>query len=99
MEEQKLTTEQKEENLAMEFDAEMAEEFNNVEIDQELLQLQKRKSTPKVTIEEFVQGVDSDEECPNAEKEGKKPHKVKTHYEIDDVSKLFNSYPLFSSVR
>jgi hypothetical protein len=37
MEEQKLTTEQKEENLTMEFDAEMAEEFNNVEIDQELL--------------------------------------------------------------
>jgi hypothetical protein len=37
MEEQKLTTEQKEETLAMEFDAEMAEEFNNVEIDQELL--------------------------------------------------------------
>ena len=72
----------------MEFDAEMAEEVHEIENDQELLQLQKRKSTPKVVIEEFVQGVDSDEDCPDYEAEGKKPHKIKTHYEIDDVSTI-----------
>ena len=70
----------------MEFDAEMAEELHEIDHDQELLQLQKRKSTPKVVIEEFVQDMDAEEECPNAEAEGKKPHKIKTHYEIDDVS-------------
>jgi len=43
-----------------------------------------------VVIEEFVQGDNSDEDCLNAEKEGIKPHKIKTHYEIDSVS-----FPLF----
>lgn len=85
MEEQK-TAAQIEEAFAMEFDAEMAEELHDIDHDQELLQLQKRKSTPKVVIEEFVQDMDAEEDCPNAEAEGKKPHKIKTHYEIDDVS-------------
>lgn len=85
MEEQK-TTAQIEEALAMEFEAEMAEELHDIDHDQELLQLQKRKSTPKVVIEEFVQDMDAEDDCPYAEAEGKKPHKIKTHYEIDDVS-------------
>ena len=86
--------------LGMEFDAEMAEEIESdwkTDADQDLLQLQKRKSTPKVVIEEFVQGASSDEEedePANKEEEpeqkGKKLHKTKTHYEIDDVSILFS---------
>lgn len=49
-----MTTAQNEENLAMEFEAEMAEEAHEDMDDQELLQLQKKKSTPMVVIEEFV---------------------------------------------
>jgi hypothetical protein len=83
-----LTTQQIEDNLAMEFEAEMAEIPDRGEDDHELLQLQKRKSTPKVVIEEFVAASSDDEEectsCP-AGRAGR-PHKVKTHYEIDDVS-------------
>ena len=57
-----MTTAQNEENLAMEFEAEMAEEAHEDMDDQELLQLQKKKSTPMVVIEEFVQGDNSDED-------------------------------------
>lgn len=86
MEEQKMTAD---EALAMEFENEMAEiDDGNHEVDQELLQLQKRKSTPKVVIEEFVAAYsDEDEDCDDCADADKKPHKVKTHYEIDDVSK------------
>ena len=89
MEEEQKTSTQIEEAFAMEFEAEMAEEVHEIDHDQELLQLQKRKSTPKVVIEEFVTDLDDEDaemDCPNAEAEGKKPHKIKTHYEIDDVS-------------
>ena len=71
--------------------------------DQELLQIQRRKSTPKVVVEEFVQ-VDSDDDNdanqqPKLEenKEGEdfgdskvnnRPHRLKTHIEIEDVSAL-----------
>lgn len=77
---------------------------SDIEHDQELLQIQRRKSTPKVVVEEFVQ-VDSGDESDGSDgkpkkqeeyKEGdllvddnavnKRPHKVKTHIEIDDVS-------------
>ena len=84
--------------------------------DQELLQIQRRKSTPKVVVQEFVQ-VDSDEEPdddvkPKKDEEFKegelegmgdhtasqvnqRPHRLRTHIEIDDVSSLsrlqFNS--------
>jgi hypothetical protein len=85
---------QLEENLAMEFEAEMAEVPDVMDDDHELLQLQKRKSTPKVVIEEFV-NVGSDDEgeecttCPAGKTDGRQ-HKVKTHYEIDDVSSPIN---------
>lgn len=62
----------------MEFEQEM-DEANVQEPDQELLQLQRRKSMPRVVIEEFV----PDET--QAEDVGA-PHKVMTHHEIDDVS-------------
>ena len=78
----------------------------DIDHDQELLQIQRRKSTPKVVVEEFVQ-VDSDEDDditndkPKQEEEkqgdtemndgdngqvNNRPHRVKTHIEIDDVS-------------
>jgi hypothetical protein len=71
--------------------------------DEELLKIQRRKSTPKVVIEEFVQ-VDSDDDDDNKEKEeeekqkddlmcdtddcqvNNRPHRIKTHIEIEDVS-------------
>lgn len=68
----------------MEFENEMAELEEALEIDQELLQIQRRKSTPKVVIEEFVPA--SDEEMDDEAESPSKAHKVKTHYEIDDVS-------------
>eukprot|EP00356_Strombidium_inclinatum_P014502 CAMPEP_0170488310 /NCGR_PEP_ID=MMETSP0208-20121228/6895_1 /TAXON_ID=197538 /ORGANISM="Strombidium inclinatum, Strain S3" /LENGTH=143 /DNA_ID=CAMNT_0010762845 /DNA_START=61 /DNA_END=492 /DNA_ORIENTATION=- len=47
----------------MEFSQENDEpEQDNNEPDHELLQLQKRKSTPKVIIQEFVQNFNSDDE-------------------------------------
>lgn len=75
---------------------------SNSELDQELLQIQRRKSTPKVVIEEFVQ-VDSDDDAekkPKLEEKqeenewcdhencevNKKPHKIMKHIEIEDVS-------------
>lgn len=47
----------------MEFDTEQLLQVQKSEIDhdQELLQIQRRKSTPKVVVEEFVQ-VDSDDD-------------------------------------
>ena len=77
---------------------------SDIEHDQELLQIQRRKSTPKVVVEEFV-AVDSGDESDGSDGKAKKqeenkeheilgddgavnkrPHKVKTHIEIDDVS-------------
>lgn len=75
---------------------------SNSELDQELLQIQRRKSTPKVVIEEFVQ-VDSDKEDEKDKEEHKedddrlmcdnencqvntRPHKILKHIEIEDVS-------------
>ncbi len=49
------------EEEGMEFSQEHDEPENN-EPDHELLQLQKRKSTPKVIIQEFVQNFNSDDE-------------------------------------
>ena len=44
---------------------------------------------PKVVIEEFVAVSSDDEECMDCPAEkGQRPHKIKTHYEIDDVSTL-----------
>jgi hypothetical protein len=95
MEESKMTFEQQREqqiiaeNLQMEFDAEMAETEETLEIDHELMMLQKgRKSMPRVIIEEFVDNTSDNDEGPTDDADGKKerPHKLKTHYEIDDVS-------------
>ena len=48
--------------MELEFDDEFLKiQQSDIEHDQELLQIQRRKSTPKVVVEEFVQ-VDSDEE-------------------------------------
>ena len=76
---------------------------SDLEHDQELLQIQRRKSTPKVVIEEFV-AVDEDggkegDEILNEKNEenksssdksldAKRPHKVMTHIEIEDFSKI-----------
>ena len=54
--------------------------------DEELLQLQRRKSMPKVVVEEFVPAEDGEGE--EGEDAQNTPHKVKTHHEIDDFSKL-----------
>ena len=74
-----------------------------IENDQELLQLQKRKSTPKVVIQEFVDVDDGDlssdsgeekqAEKPKASPEGganpkRKLSKLMTHHEIEDVSNV-----------
>ena len=53
---------------------------------------------PRVVIEEFVESTsDNEEDCPceGEDANGKKerPHKLKTHYEIDDVSTHFTFYP------
>ena len=69
--------------IEMEFDKEMAE-FKTQEPDHELLQIQRRKSMPKVVIEEFVHD-ESQNEVEDVDKLGT-PHKVMTHHEIDDVS-------------
>ena len=66
----------------MEFEQQITESINQ-EADQELLQLQRRKSMPKVVIEEFVPAEDEE-----GQQEENTPHKVKTHHEIDDVSNL-----------
>jgi hypothetical protein len=47
------TPAEKQAHIEMEFDNEMAE-FKTQEPDHELLQIQRRKSMPKVVIEEFV---------------------------------------------
>ena len=52
----------------------MAESGGNVEVDQELLLLQKQKSRPTVVIEEYFQDT---QEVHSG---------VKTHYQIEDVS-------------
>jgi hypothetical protein len=43
---------------------------------------------PRVIIEEFVDSTSDNEDCACDDANGKKerPHKLKTHYEIDDVS-------------
>ena len=88
-------------------------------MDHELLQIQRRKSAPKVVIEEFVQ-VDSDEDADSKEDKSKedeehkvsddvwnaneqlqvskKPHIVKKHIEIEDVSTDRGSLPLGESL-
>ena len=81
MEETKMTLEQQIqlENLQMEFDSEMAETEETLEIDHELLLLQKgRKSMPRVVIEEFVDNTSDNEEDPIIDADGKKerPHKL-----------------------
>lgn len=95
--------------MELEFDEEFLKiQQSDIEHDQELLQIQRRKSTPKVVVEEFVQ-VDSDEEpdedpkqeeakesddimCDSGDcKVSQRPHRLKTHIEIEDVSlRLFN---------
>ena len=75
----------------------MKMQTNITEADQELLQIQRRKSTPKVLIQEFVGDDDSGEDdviedSKKAEEnqvtmqDKNKPHKIKTHFEIDNVS-------------
>ena len=75
----------------------MKMQTNITEADQELLQIQRRKSTPKVVIQEFVGDDDSGEddviedskkaeENQVAMQDKNKPHKIKTHFEIDNVS-------------
>ena len=46
----------------MEFSQPEDDQPMHQEQDEELLQLQKRKSTPKVIIQEFVQSMDSDDQ-------------------------------------
>ena len=73
---------------------------SDIDHDQELLQIQRRKSTPKVVIEEYVQvdedqpkkleeTKDSDDQIMSPDGDGqtsKRPHKLLTHIEIEDVS-------------
>ena len=48
-----------EDDFRMEFEKEMEiEQSNHEENDEELLQLQRRKSTPKVVIQEFINTAD-----------------------------------------
>ena len=92
----------------MEFDLDdhlLKVQKSNHEMDHELLQIQRRKSAPKVVIEEFVQVDSDDEEKQKEDKDeeehkvsddvwneneqlqvSKKPHIVKKHIEIEDVS-------------
>ena len=70
----------------MEFENEMAETEETFEIDLELIQLQKQKSMPRVTIEEFVDKSSDDEDNEQPDVKLERPFKIKTHYEIDDVS-------------
>lgn len=79
---------------------------NITEADQELLQIQRRKSTPKVLIQEFVGDDDSGEDdviedSKKAEEnqvtmqDKNKPHKIKTHFEIDNVSTYTFLFQIF----
>ena len=69
----------------MEFEKEMNDAGGKPqEPDHELLQLQRRKSMPKVVIEEFVPDETQEEDKDQAGT----PHKVITHHEVDDVSIL-----------
>ena len=86
-----------------EFQSQMMMVPDITEADQELLQIQRRKSTPKVIIQEFVHDSDSAGEDDIIEKNEKdcitdceadklhpgKPHKIKTHFEIDNVRTTF----------
>ena len=90
----------------MEFDAEHEVIVKQEEEpDHELLQLQKRKSTPKVVIQEYIDG-SSDEgslsenddlvgNSPVGKKRGS-THKLKTHHTIDDVSNIFFKFKFIS---
>ena len=50
-----------EDDFRMEFEKEMEiEQSNYEENDEELLQLQRRKSTPKVVIQEFINNADGE---------------------------------------
>ena len=50
-----------EDDFRMEFEKEMEiEQSNHEENDEELLQLQRRKSTPKVVIQEFINNADGE---------------------------------------
>lgn len=80
----------------MEFEKEMADAGGKPqEPDHELLQLQRRKSMPKVVIEEFV----PDETQEEDKNQAGTPAKVMTHHEIDDVSIFRSRLTPFAIVR
>ena len=75
------------------------------EPDQELLQIQRRKSQPRVVIEEFVAKEDGDDSDGNDSGEEQKNDqmspgigkltRLKTHVEIDDFAELGSDIPHF----
>jgi hypothetical protein len=78
-------------NEVMEFEDEQVFDESPMEADQELLNLQKRKSVPTVMIQEFIKNdgdISSDEEADGDQ--APKDYKIKTHHEIQDVSQNHN---------